>query len=102
MHHLQAENKISLLTLIFHDLVITVQGNVKTIPYNMHLTYLIRKMGCNVNVDLLLYQSKYTSFDKHNFGRMQYIKDAQGNYVKKLDKELEPEEPKDDVLKPLT
>ena len=66
-----------------------IWGNIKTIPYGMHLSYLIREMGYNVDVDPLLHQSKYTLFDKHTFRRMQYIKDDQGNYVKKPDKELE-------------
>ena len=46
-------------------------------------------MGYNVDVDPPLYQSKYTSFDKHTSGRMQYIRNTQGNYVKKLGKETE-------------
>ena len=62
---------------------------MKIIPYGMHLSYLIQKMGCNVEIDPSFHQSKYTSFDKHTFGCMQYIEDAQGNYVKKSGKELE-------------
>ena len=68
------------------------------------LSYLIRKIGCNVYVDPSFHQSKYSSFNKHAFGCIQYIKDAQGNYVKKSGKELEqpkPREPMDDVLEPL-
>ena len=67
MHHIQTNNKINLPTLIFQDLIKVVQGSIKTIPYGMHLSYLIRKVGCNVEVDLFLQQSKYTSFDKHTF-----------------------------------
>ena len=81
MHHLQLENKINLPTLIYQDLVKTIKGNIKTIPYDMHLSYLIRKMGCNVDMDSPLHQSKYTTFDKHTFSLMQYIKDGHGNYV---------------------
>ena len=89
MHHLQVGNKINLPTLIFQNMIKIVKGNIKTIPYGMHLSYLIRRKRCNIDVDPLLQQSKYTSFDKNTFGRMQYIMDAQGNYVKKLDNELE-------------
>lgn len=49
-------------------------------------------------MDPPLQQSKYTTFDKHIFGSMQYIKDAEGNYVKKLSKE--PKESMDDVTEP--
>ena len=51
MHHVQAINKINLPTLIFQDLIKVIRGNIKTIPYDMHLSYLIRKAGCNVKVD---------------------------------------------------
>ena len=54
MHHIQTNNKINLPTLIFQDLIKVVQGSIKTIPYGMHLSYLIRKVGCNVEVDLFL------------------------------------------------
>ena len=45
MHHLQADNKINLLALIFQDLIKIVRGNIKIIPYGMRLSYLIRRMG---------------------------------------------------------
>ena len=87
MHHLQADNKINLPALSFQDLIKIVRGSIKTIAYGMHLSYLIGKVGCNVEVGPHLQQSKYTSFDKHTFGHMQYIMDAHDNYVKKLGKE---------------
>ena len=51
MHHLLADNKINLSALIFYDLIKVVWDNIKTISYGMHLSYLIRKVGCNVEVD---------------------------------------------------
>ena len=63
-----------------------------TIPYCMHLSYLIQKIRCNVDVDPPLQQPKYTSFDNHTLRHMQYIMDAQGNWVKKLDKKPEQSE----------
>ena len=57
----------------------------------MHLSHIIRKEGCNVDVDPPLQQSKYTSFDKHTLRHMQYVMDAQDNYVKKPEKG--PEQP---------
>ena len=70
LHHLQIENKINLLAQIFQDLIKIVRSNIKTLPYIMHLSYLIWKMGCNVDMNSSLHQSDYTSFDKHTFGRM--------------------------------
>ena len=70
----------------------------------MHLSYLILKIGCKVDVDPSIPQSKFTFFDKHSIGLMQYIKDEHGNYVKKPDKkkseEHEAEKPKDELPKP--
>ena len=94
MHYIQADNKINLPALIFQDLIKVVQGGIKTIPYGMHLSYLIRKVGCKVEVDLPLQQSKYTSFDKHTLGHMQYIMNGHGNYEKKLGRALEQPKPK--------
>ena len=84
MYHIHVDNKINLPALIFQDLIKVVQGSIKTITYNMYLSYLIRRAGCNVLVVLSFQRSKYVSFDKHTLGRMQYIMDAQGNYVKNL------------------
>ena len=81
-------------TLIFQDLIKVVRGNIKTIPYGMHLSYFIRKVGCDVIVDPPLLQSKYTYFDKHTLGRMHYVMDIHDNYVKKLGRALEQPEPK--------
>ena len=61
----------------------------------MHMSYLILRMRCNVEVDPSCHQSKFTTFNKHTFGRMQYVKDAQGNYVKKFGKEPEQPKPKE-------
>ena len=83
MYHDQVGNQINLSSLIFQDLIKVVRGNIKTIMYCMHLSYIIRGAGCNVEVDLPLQQSKYTSFDKHTFRHRQYIMDAHDNYVKK-------------------
>ena len=55
----------------------------------MHLSYLILKMGCNVDIDPLIPQSKFTTFDKYTFRLMQYIRDEHGNYVKKPNKVIE-------------
>ena len=49
----------------------------------MHLSHIINSAGCDVTVDPLLLQSKYTYFDKHILGRMHYVKDIHDNYVKK-------------------
>ena len=49
----------------------------------MHLSHIIRRAGCDVTIDLPLLQSKYTCFDKHTLGRMYYVMDIYGNYVKK-------------------
>ena len=62
--------------------------NIKTIPYGMYMSYLIRKTGYNVGVNPSLRQSKYTFFDKHTFGHMQYVMDAHNNYVKKSGRAL--------------
>ena len=67
MHHLQTGNKINLPTLIFQDLIKIIRDNIKTIPYGMNLSYLIKWKRCNVEVDPPLQQSKYTLFDKHTF-----------------------------------
>ena len=60
----------------------------------MLLSCLIRKKGCNVEVDPPLQHSKSTSFNKHTFGCTQYVMDTYGNNVKKLGKELEQPKPK--------
>ena len=56
----------------------------------MHLSYLILKIGYNVDIDPLIPQSKFTYFDKYTIMRMQYIKDEHGIYMNKLRTE-EPE-----------
>ena len=59
MHHFQADNKINLPVLIFQYLIKIVRGSIKIIPYGMYLSYLIQKVGCNVEIDHLVQQSKY-------------------------------------------
>ena len=38
-------------------------------------------------MDSPLQRSKYTCFDKYTLGRMHYVKDIHGNYVKKSKRE---------------
>ena len=79
--------------LIFQDMIKVIKGSIKTILYGMHLSYIMIRAGCNVSVNPPLQRSKYTCFDKHMFGRMHYVINIRGNYVKKLGrnpKQLEP------------
>ena len=94
MQHVQADNQINLPALIFQDLIKIVRGSIKIISYGIHLSHIIKKMGYNVDMDLPLLQSKYTSFDKHTLARMQYVMDPQGNYVQKPSRALEHPKPK--------
>ena len=89
MHHVKVGDQINLPSLIFQDLIKVVYGSIKTTPYGMHLSYIIMKARCNVTVNPPLQLSKYTSFDKYTFRRMQYVMDTQRNYVKKLGRALE-------------
>ena len=66
-----SNNQINLLIMIFQDLIKVVRGSIKTIPHGMHLSHIIRRARCNIDVDHPLLQFKYISFDKHAFGHMQ-------------------------------
>ena len=84
MYRVQQLSVINLPTLIFQDLIKLVKGNVKTIPYVMHLSCFILRMRCNVSVDPPVAWSKFTSFNRHTIAQMHYVRDEYDNYVKKM------------------
>ena len=51
MHQVQAGNKVNLQALIFQDLIKVIWGSIKTISYSMHISHIIRKVGCDVSMD---------------------------------------------------
>ena len=70
-----------------------IRDSIKIIPYNIHISHIIQRAGCDVSVDLPLQRSKYMCFDKHTLGRVHYVKDMHDNYVKKSGRESEQPEP---------
>ena len=51
MYHVQVDNRINLSALIFQDQIKVIRGSIKTIPYGIHLSYIMMRAGCNVSVD---------------------------------------------------
>ena len=80
---MQQWHVINLLTLIFWDLIKVVEGVTKTIPYDIHVSVLILKRGCDISINTLIALLKYTSFDKNIIAWMHYVCDEYDNYVKK-------------------